>query len=157
MCRICGRVVKCIFDTMPSRVHHVPSRRAFTTVRRLATPTSSVAKPIQSSTPSLTRAFSALSVRTTTSPFKSTTSSPLSTTTTRPSIPSVYASSRILPIYRSFSASAGLFGYRRRSDTYNPSRRVQKRRHGYLARLRSTGGVKVLKRRKLKLRKDLSY
>jgi len=27
MCRICGRVVKCIFDTMPSRVHHVPSRR----------------------------------------------------------------------------------------------------------------------------------
>lgn len=27
MCRICGRVVKCIFDTMPSRLHHVSSRR----------------------------------------------------------------------------------------------------------------------------------
>lgn len=27
MCRICGRVVKCIFDTMPSRTYQVPSRR----------------------------------------------------------------------------------------------------------------------------------
>ncbi|OAL23654.1 putative WD repeat-containing protein [Fonsecaea multimorphosa] len=31
MCRICGRVVKCIFDSMPSRVkiHRVPSRSIY--------------------------------------------------------------------------------------------------------------------------------
>ncbi|KAI9930921.1 hypothetical protein ASPWEDRAFT_146350 [Aspergillus wentii DTO 134E9] len=55
---------------------------------------------------------------------------------------------------RSFSASAALGGKR---ATYNPSRRVQKRRHGYLARLRSRGGRKILMRRRARGRKTLSY
>ncbi|OOF97859.1 hypothetical protein ASPCADRAFT_128051 [Aspergillus carbonarius ITEM 5010] len=55
---------------------------------------------------------------------------------------------------RSFSASASLAGKR---ATYNPSRRVQKRRHGFLARLRSRGGRKILMRRKAKGRKSLSW
>ncbi|GAD96407.1 60S ribosomal protein L34 [Paecilomyces variotii No. 5] len=55
---------------------------------------------------------------------------------------------------RSFSASASLAGKR---DTYNPSRRVQKRRHGFLARLRSRGGRKILLRRRAKGRKFLSW
>lgn len=61
------------------------------------------------------------------------------------------------PLVRSFSTTTALLGYRRRSDTYNPSRRVQKRRHGYLARLKSKGGQAILKRRKLKGRRDLSW
>nr|XP_001401565.2 hypothetical protein ANI_1_1638184 [Aspergillus niger CBS 513.88] len=55
---------------------------------------------------------------------------------------------------RSFSASASLAGKR---DTYNPSRRVQKRRHGFLARLRSRGGRKILLRRRARGRKSLSW
>ncbi|OJJ44671.1 hypothetical protein ASPZODRAFT_134756 [Penicilliopsis zonata CBS 506.65] len=55
---------------------------------------------------------------------------------------------------RSFSASACLAGKR---STYNPSRRVQKRRHGFLARLRSRGGRNILMRRKAKGRKFLSW
>ncbi|PWY93651.1 hypothetical protein BO94DRAFT_532580 [Aspergillus sclerotioniger CBS 115572] len=55
---------------------------------------------------------------------------------------------------RSFSASASLAGKR---ATYNPSRRVQKRRHGFLARLRSRGGRKIIMRRRAKGRKSLSW
>lgn len=55
---------------------------------------------------------------------------------------------------RSFSASASLAGKR---TTYNPSRRVQKRRHGFLARLRTRAGRKILKNRKAKGRKYLSW
>ncbi|KAL4890915.1 ribosomal protein L34-domain-containing protein [Aspergillus ambiguus] len=55
---------------------------------------------------------------------------------------------------RSFSASASLAGKR---TTYNPSRRVQKRRHGFLARLRTRGGRTVLRRRRAKGRKSLSW
>lgn len=56
--------------------------------------------------------------------------------------------------FRSFSASAPL-GVKR--DTYNPSRRVQKRRHGFLARLRTRGGRKILQRRRKKGRKNMSW
>ncbi|EYE94776.1 mitochondrial 54S ribosomal protein bL34m [Aspergillus ruber CBS 135680] len=55
---------------------------------------------------------------------------------------------------RQFSASASLAGKR---ITYNPSRRVQKRRHGFLARLRSRGGRKILMRRRQRGKKALSW
>ncbi|KAK2753581.1 hypothetical protein FQN54_007358 [Arachnomyces sp. PD_36] len=55
---------------------------------------------------------------------------------------------------RSFSATTFLGAKR---DTYNPSRRVQKRRHGFLARLKSRGGRKILMRRRAKGRKFLSW
>ncbi|PLB34413.1 mitochondrial 54S ribosomal protein bL34m [Aspergillus candidus] len=55
---------------------------------------------------------------------------------------------------RSFSASTSLAGKR---ATYNPSRRVQKRRHGFLARLRSRGGRLIIQRRRAKGRKSLSW
>ncbi|KAK4540298.1 hypothetical protein LTR36_009610 [Oleoguttula mirabilis] len=42
-------------------------------------------------------------------------------------------------------------------DTFNPSHRVRKRRHGFLARLRSRTGRKVLARRKAKGRNTLSH
>ncbi|RMZ89241.1 hypothetical protein DV736_g3540, partial [Chaetothyriales sp. CBS 134916] len=56
-----------------------------------------------------------------------------------------------------FSTSAALQGYRRRMDTYSPSRRVQKRRHGYLARLKTKSGRNILKRRQLKGKRFLSW
>ncbi|BAE59317.1 unnamed protein product [Aspergillus oryzae RIB40] len=55
---------------------------------------------------------------------------------------------------RSFTASASLAGKR---ATYNPSRRVQKRRHGFLARVRSRGGRMIILRRRAKGRKSLSW
>jgi len=42
-------------------------------------------------------------------------------------------------------------------NTYDPSNVVRKRRHGFLARLRSRTGRKILKRRMLKGRSTLSY
>lgn len=42
-------------------------------------------------------------------------------------------------------------------DTYNPSHRVRKRRHGFLARVRTRKGTAILKRRRLKGRATLSH
>lgn len=42
-------------------------------------------------------------------------------------------------------------------DTYNPSHRVRKRRHGFLARLRSRTGRKILRRRRAKGRNTMSH
>ncbi|KAF8590934.1 hypothetical protein K439DRAFT_1381324, partial [Ramaria rubella] len=44
-----------------------------------------------------------------------------------------------------------------RGTEYQPSQRVRKRRHGFLARLRSKGGRKILLRRRAKGRKFLSH
>ncbi|KAL3492684.1 ribosomal protein L34-domain-containing protein [Aspergillus germanicus] len=55
---------------------------------------------------------------------------------------------------RSFSASTSLAGKR---DTYNPSRRVQKRRHGFLARVKTRTGRAIIARRRAKGRKNLSW
>lgn len=55
---------------------------------------------------------------------------------------------------RSFSASSSLAG---RRSTYNPSRRVQKRRHGFLSRLRTKSGRKIIARRRDKGRKSMSW
>ncbi|KAF8464610.1 ribosomal protein L34-domain-containing protein [Kalaharituber pfeilii] len=42
-------------------------------------------------------------------------------------------------------------------DTYDPSHFVRKRRHGFLARVRSRTGQAILKRRRAKGRKSLSH
>ncbi|OQD74097.1 hypothetical protein PENDEC_c012G04033 [Penicillium decumbens] len=55
---------------------------------------------------------------------------------------------------RSFSATASL-GVRR--STYRPSRRIQKRRHGFLSRNKDHKGRKTLTRRRMKGRKAMSW
>jgi len=42
-------------------------------------------------------------------------------------------------------------------DTYNPSHRVRKRRHGFLSRVKTRKGTATLKRRRLKGRATLSH
>ncbi|KAM0690713.1 hypothetical protein Q7P36_009482 [Cladosporium allicinum] len=42
-------------------------------------------------------------------------------------------------------------------DTYDPSHRVRKRRHGFLSRLRSKNGRNTLKRRRIRGRNTLSH
>ncbi|KAJ5647134.1 Ribosomal protein L34 [Penicillium lividum] len=55
---------------------------------------------------------------------------------------------------RSFSASASL-GVRR--VTFRPSRRVQKRRHGFLSRNKTQKGRQTITHRRLKGRKNVSW
>ncbi|KAF3403095.1 hypothetical protein DPV78_004356 [Talaromyces pinophilus] len=75
-------------------------------------------------------------------------------TTTTTMATTTSAMTALLNQIRSFSASASLAGKR---ATYRPSRLVQKRRHGFLARLRTRTGRKIIMRRRLKGRKDLSW
>lgn len=53
-----------------------------------------------------------------------------------------------------FSTSATLGAPR---DTYNPSHRVRKRRHGFLSRVKTRKGRAILTRRRLKGRQSLSH
>lgn len=118
--------------------------RAFSTIRRTpTTATRSLSSPrIPSSQPSISTlscGFSSLSL------------------TSQPRLPclsstSIFAAPSLQT--RAFSASAALGAPRR---TFNPSRRTQKRRSGFLARLRDKKGQQTLKRRQLKGRKYLSW
>ncbi|KAK5943325.1 hypothetical protein PMZ80_004332 [Knufia obscura] len=133
---------------MPSRTYQVPSRRAFSTIRRAPTTLSSTSSSVrtpstQSSISTLSRGFSALS---------------LTTQPRLPQAPSTSTSASIISApslqIRAFSASTLVSAPRR---TFSPSRRVQKNRHGYLARMRTKKGQATIKRRQLKGRKYLSW
>jgi large subunit ribosomal protein L34 len=159
MCRLCGRVVKCIFDSMPSRtpsfsarlnllstLRHRQSTRAFASTSTFISPTSphishrelTTIRPQSSPLTHLTRSLSSIS---------------LSRTLTRPSLLSPTATT-VSQQTSSFSTTSHL-GQKR--WTYNPSRRVQKRRHGFLSRSKTADGRKIIARRRAKGRKNLSW
>lgn len=125
--------------------NHHPRLTSISNTNRFASPTPS-ARTFSSL---LTNQRPALSIHRAHSPIFSSLATISANTTTTPS-----ATLALAHQSRSFSASASLGAKR---DTYNPSRRVQKRRHGFLARLRSRGGRKVLLRRRAKGRKFLSW
>ncbi|KAF8170169.1 ribosomal protein L34-domain-containing protein [Mycena galopus ATCC 62051] len=64
--------------------------------------------------------------------------------------PSIGAPSPVL-------ASLQQLRYAKMGHEYQPSQRVRKRRHGFLARKRSAGGRKILARRRAKGRKYLTH
>ncbi|KAJ9267295.1 hypothetical protein DTO195F2_528 [Paecilomyces variotii] len=138
LCLRCSRALPSAFNAS-SRI------TAQSQILRFASPTPS-ARTFSSL---LTNQRPALSIHRAHSPIFSSLATISANTTTTPS-----ATLALAHQSRSFSASASLGAKR---DTYNPSRRVQKRRHGFLARLRSRGGRKVLLRRRAKGRKFLSW
>ena len=162
MCRLCGRVVKCIFDSMPSRTASFSNRINFLSTRRH-----------QQSTRSFTSTSTSLSTLSVlprftqpTSPLRPQTSlqtlskSLPSLSQTRPSL--TYACSTSINATTSSSrqqttpfSTTSTLGQKR--WTYNPSRRVQKRRHGFLSRSKTADGRKILARRRAKGRKNLSW
>ncbi|KAJ9668876.1 hypothetical protein H2201_001122 [Coniosporium apollinis] len=75
-------------------------------------------------------------------------------------IPSPSSSSGTLDLLPRISAHPGLASQQVRCgprDTYNPSHLVRKRRHGFLARIRTRTGRNILKRRRAKGRKSLTH
>ncbi|KAF2842771.1 hypothetical protein M501DRAFT_993534 [Patellaria atrata CBS 101060] len=63
----------------------------------------------------------------------------------------------LLPKISSHPSLAGIQVRNGPRATYDPSHRVRKRRHGFLARLRSRTGRKILKRRRARGRICLSH
>jgi large subunit ribosomal protein L34 len=155
MCRLCGRVVKCIFDSMPSRTPSFSNRINFLSTRRHQQSTrtfTSTSTPLFTSISPLSRLTQPTSLL---RPHTKLQSLP-SLTLTRPSLihpPTTTASLAILQT-TPFSTSSTLSQKR---WTYNPSRRVQKRRHGFLSRSKTADGRKILARRRAKGRKTLSW
>ena len=181
MCRICGRMVKCIFDSMPSRVHTVHPRRLTTSImssnstfglnptyhsRAFTTVLFPARTPRSSSTSLATSRSTQPPPRTTSTSIaslhRSFASLTLSTSRHRPQIksssphvsPSSSVSSTPPSRRRGFSTSSAFLVKR---WTFSPSRRVQKRRHGFLSRARTLNGRKLLSRRRAKGRKALSW
>ncbi|KAF2198202.1 hypothetical protein GQ43DRAFT_434478 [Delitschia confertaspora ATCC 74209] len=108
---------------------------------------------LKSSTPA-TRAFSLLSAR---RPQLSQSSLPSNLPSPTPSTSQIPPSAETLDILPRISSHPGLAGLQIRCgprDTFSPSHFVRKRRHGFLARLRSKNGRKILKRRLAKKRKN---
>lgn len=81
-------------------------------------------------------------------PFSST-----SRTSTSTSILSLLSSSTT----SSFNSNLGSLRFRSYGAEYQPSQRIRKRRHGFLNRLKSRGGRKILKRRLEKGRRFLTH
>lgn len=123
----------------------IPQTSLFQAIPSIATTTTATTRPFSSALSRISNQQQQQSLQTTTT---------TSISTFRTSLSSPLASTTALQQSRSFSASAALGAKR---DTYNPSRRVQKRRHGFLARLRTRSGRKVLQRRKLRGKKALSW
>ncbi|KAL1987678.1 hypothetical protein VTN96DRAFT_2919 [Rasamsonia emersonii] len=141
--------LRCWRAAVPSTFNAAAAPSRVTVLSQLQSQFLRPSTSLTSSLSSTPRTFSSLI----TSSFSRPSTMTSSTSLLRPFSP-VATPTQALAQTRSFSASTSLAAKR---DTYNPSRRVQKRRHGFLARLRSRGGRKILMRRRAKGRKWLSW
>ena len=82
---------------------------------------------------------------------------PVISTTTIPFISSFFGANRVQPLLTPFQTAAQQVRWGSRGTEYQPSQRVRKRRHGFLARKRSVSGQKILVRRRAKGRKFLTH
>ena len=109
--------------------------------------------PLRELTPPLRRPLSVLSslpsTRPTLSAARTIASSPIADNTPTSSL------AQSQPTFSPLALLQQVRGAKR--DTFNPSHVVRKRRHGFLARLRTRTGRMVLKRRKAKKRNTLSH
>ena len=86
--------------------------------------------------------------------------SPSASPSTASSTPPTAADGTPLDLVPKISSHPAVLGMQVRNgprNTFDPSHRVRKRRHGFLARLKSRTGRKVLKRRTLKGRRSLTH
>lgn len=116
-----------------------------------------VSSVYRASVPSSTRSISLLALRRPMLPGPSTGYSlPTPVSVTSPAIPSV----ETLDLASKISAHPALGSLQIRCgprDTYNPSHLVRKRRHGFLSRIRTKKGRKLIMRRLKKGRWNLSH
>jgi large subunit ribosomal protein L34 len=82
---------------------------------------------------------------------------PAASVATLPFIFSFFAANRVRPLLTPFQVAAQQVRWRSLGAEYQPSQRVRKRRHGFLARKRSVSGQKILIRRRAKGRKFLTH
>ena len=82
---------------------------------------------------------------------------PSVSTTTLPFVSSFLGANRAQPLLTPFQVAAQQVRWGSRGTEYQPSQRVRKRRHGFLARKRSVSGQKILVRRRAKGRRFLSH
>ncbi|KAJ4983730.1 50S ribosomal protein L34 [Stagonosporopsis vannaccii] len=119
-----------------------------------------VARPATLLKPSIAQQARNMSLLNARRPMLSASSMP--STLAAPGAPSsaLTSSSETLDIMGKISASPAFAGVQIRCgprDTYNPSHFVRKRRHGFLSRLRSKKGRKLLMRRLTRGRWNLSH
>ena len=74
-----------------------------------------------------------------------------------PYISSFFEANRAQPLLTPFQVAVQQVRWGSRGTEYQPSQRVRKRRHGFLARKRSVSGRKILVRRRAKGRKFLTH
>lgn len=77
--------------------------------------------------------------------------------TTLPLVSFFFGASRAQPTLTPFQVTTQQVRWASRGTEYQPSQRVRKRRHGFLARKRSVSGQKILVRRRAKGRKFLTH
>ena len=111
------------------------------------------ARLVTAAPPTLTSSLSAVARL----PTVSARAIPAVSAATLPFVSSFFGGNRVQPLLTPFQVAVQQVRWGSRGTEYQPSQRVRKRRHGFLARKRSVSGQKILIRRRAKGRKFLTH